>query len=126
MKKVIVAGSRNIHNYNLVEQVLLVVMAWYDLEENDVTIISGTARGVDQLGERFAEEYGLPCIRIPAEWNVYGKSAGYRRNQEMARQGDMAIIFWDGESKGTKHMINLAKDYELKFHVFNEEGEEIV
>jgi hypothetical protein len=125
MKKVIVAGSRNITSYELVEETLLAWMGWYDITSRDMTIVSGTARGVDQLGEQFARDYATDLIKMPADWDRFGKSAGYKRNREMAKVADAAVIFWDGESKGTKHMIDLAKEYNLKLHVFTPDGWEM-
>ena len=42
---------------------------------------------------------------MPADWDKYGKSAGFIRNKEMVDIADAAIIFWDGDSKGTKDTI---------------------
>lgn len=87
--------------------------------------MSGTARGADKLGELYAERVGVHIYRFPADWDTYGKSAGYRRNAEMAKfaSGEnnvgVLIAFWDGKSRGTKHMIDLAKRYGLKVHVVN-------
>ena len=74
----------------------------------DIEIVSGTAMGADRLGERYAKENGYKLKRFPAEWDKYGKSAGYRRNAEMAKYADACVVFWDGVSRGTKHMIDLA------------------
>ena len=49
-----------------------------------------------------------------AKWDLYGKSAGYKRNVEMANNADMLIAFWDGTSKGTKHMINIMHEQNKK------------
>ena len=57
------------------------------------------------------------CYRFPADWDKYGKAAGYKRNGEMARNADALIAFWDGKSRGTKHMIDLAKKYDLQARV---------
>ena len=70
-------------------------------------IVSGTARGVDQLGERLASELNIPVKRFPANWDLFGKSAGYKRNVTMADYADGLIAIWDGKSKGTGHMINI-------------------
>lgn len=102
MFRVIIAGSRGYDNY---EQ-LKVVTDFALRKKESVTIISGTARGADKLGERYAEEMGHNVMRFPADWEQYGKSAGYIRNKEMAEVADMLIAFWDGESKGTKNMIS--------------------
>lgn len=80
-------------------------------------IISGCARGADRLGELVAEVFDIPCERYPADWKRYGKGAGYIRNKEMAKNADALIALWDGESKGTQHMIKIAKEYNLKVWV---------
>ena len=103
----------------------LEVMDDTDVVDNpsQVKFISGTARGADILGEQFAYTYEYDVIRFPADWNTYGKSAGYRRNAEMAKYASEAygvlFAFWDGQSRGTKHMIDLAKRYGLEVHVVN-------
>lgn len=112
--RTIIAGSRGITSFGTVEA------AFFDALThgiNPTIILSGTARGVDQLGERFAAEFDLPVERYPAEWDRYGKSAGYRRNELMATKADALIAIWDGESRGTKHMIDLAHKHGLKVHV---------
>lgn len=85
--------------------------------QTDVEIVSGAARGADALGERYAAERGLAVKQFPADWDRYGRSAGYRRNAEMAEYADAAVVFWDGKSKGSKHMINLAKEKGLPVRV---------
>ncbi|WP_137743370.1 DUF2493 domain-containing protein [Robertmurraya siralis] len=107
MHKVIVAGSRGFNDYELLEQELHKFLSGKNIIETE--IVSGTARGADQLGEKLAKEYNLKLTRMAADWETYGKSAGYRRNAEMAKYADACIVFWDGASKGTKHMIDLAK-----------------
>lgn len=113
MFKVIVAGTRSFDDYEL----LRAKMDRLTSRQRDVEIVSGTARGADQLGERYAAERGLPIKRFPADWNTYGKSAGYRRNAEMAEYADAAVVFWDGKSKGSKHMIDLARAKGLEVRV---------
>ena len=80
-------------------------------------VVCGGARGGDAFGKEYAEEYGLKVKMFPAEWGKYGRSAGYRRNAEMADYADCLLAFWDGESKGTKHMIDLAKKKGLKVFI---------
>ena len=108
--KLIVAGSREFNNYELLKKSIQENFQWYEVEE----IVSGTARGADTLGEQFAKEYNIPIKQFSANWDLYGKSAGYRRNAEMANYADALIAFWNGDSKGTMHMINLAKEKNLK------------
>lgn len=119
--KLIVAGSRTINDYALVSEAIYSGLAYlgYLLEALDVSeLISGAARGVDQLGERWAKDNQVDIKRMPAEWQRYGKSAGYRRNEEMAIYANadgrgVLIAIWDGQSRGTKHMIDLAKKHGL-------------
>lgn len=108
--KVIIAGSRGFNDYELLKKVCDEHLVGID----EFVIISGTARGADKLGEDYAIERGQSILRFPADWDKYGKSAGYKRNEEMAQVADMLIAFWDGESRGTKHMIDLATKYKLK------------
>lgn len=109
--KLIVAGSRGFADYRSLCDAIDDLDLYIDL------IISGTAKGADQMGERYAREHGIPVIRMPADWATHGKSAGYKRNEEMAKAATHCIVFWDGKSRGTKHMINLAKKYNLEFTV---------
>ena len=76
-----------------------------------VTVISGGARGVDQRAIAAARGAGLKVREYPADWDRYGKRAGFLRNEEMVKAADMVIAFWDGSSKGTKHTIDLAMKY---------------
>jgi hypothetical protein len=101
--KTIIAGSRGIHSFSLVRQIIA-SCGW-----TPTLIISGGARGVDKLAEKYADLYNIPVKVFPADWNKYGNSAGYIRNKEMAEHAEALIAIWDGESKGTKHMINIAK-----------------
>jgi hypothetical protein len=113
--KLIIAGGRDFSNYDLlVESVNLIISGVAGVE-----IVSGGAKGADNLGEHFAIDNNLQIKRFPAEWDKYGKSAGYRRNSDMAEYADSCICFWDGQSKGTNHMINLAKQKGLSVTVIN-------
>ena len=114
--RVIIAGSRNFNDYDLLKSVCDELLS-LKIHSHEIVIISGTAYGADKLGERYAGEYGFKVERYPADWGTYGKSAGYRRNEEMAKIADALIAFWDGESKGTMHMINLAERYNLQVHI---------
>jgi YspA, cpYpsA-related SLOG family len=113
--KVIIAGGRTFNDFGLLCEKCDNIL----VNQTDIEIVSGTANGADKLGERYASKRGYPCTRFPANWNKFGKSAGYLRNKEMAEYGDALIVFWDGKSKGTKHMIDLAENFELKIRVIN-------
>ncbi len=111
--KVIIAGCRDFNNYNFLKREI----GKMDLPITE--IVSGGARGVDALGERYANENGLPVKRFPANWDLYGKSAGPIRNKEMAEYGDYLIAFWDGKSRGTKNMIDQMKRLDKEYTIIN-------
>ena len=103
--KVIIAGSRLFKDYELLRQKCDQAL----LNKLDVEIVSGGCEGADKLGERYAVERGCSIKEMPADWKKHGKSAGPIRNEQMAKYADALIAFWDGKSKGTKNMIDLAK-----------------
>lgn len=72
-------------------------------------IVSGGARGADSLAEKFAREYNKKLIVYRADWNRYGKGAGFIRNATIINACDYCVAFWDGQSHGTKHDIDLCK-----------------
>jgi hypothetical protein len=110
--RVIIAGSRTIMNYKYVEEA--VKQSGYDID----LILQGGAKGVDFLAFVYAKNNKIPCLTIKADWKCWGKSAGYRRNEHMARNADALIAVWDGVSKGTSHMINIAYQHQLKVFIF--------
>ena len=114
--KTIIAGGRDFMDYNLLKEKVNKI-----LQEKKVThkivIISGCARGADTLGLRYASENAFDVEEYPADWDKYGKKAGYMRNVEMAKNADALIAFWDGKSKGTKHMIDIATERNLPIRV---------
>ena len=69
------------------------------------------------MAETYARKHDLPTIIFAAEWDKFGKSAGYKRNVRIVEAADLVIAFWDGESKGTKHTINIAEKMGKKLHV---------
>jgi len=120
MFKLIIAGGRDFDNYIMAETWFLRYLLDNGLgKESDTEIVSGAARGADKVGEMLASNYNLPCKRFPANWDLHGKSAGYKRNAEMAEYADGLLAFWDGKSKGTKHMIDLANKKGLNVKVVN-------
>ena len=112
--KVIIAGSRKFNDFEFMKNKLNPIFK----DIKNCEIISGTANGADKLGEEYAKYKGYNIKQMPADWSK-GKSAGYKRNVEMADYaltGDKyrLIIFWDGISKGSNHMINIAKERNIK------------
>ena len=104
--KVIIAGSRGFSNYELLKEKCNEYLREKRKDYN-IIIVSGHARGADLLGEKYAQDEGFPLEIYPANWNKFGKSAGFRRNEQMAEVADALIAFWDGKSHGTKHMIDI-------------------
>ncbi len=105
--KTIIAGSREFSDYDEMCRALDV----FEKQYGQVTeVVSGSARGTDKLGERWAKERSIPITRFPAKWNENGKAAGYIRNAEMAAYADSLVAFHVDKSKGTAHMIRLAKE----------------
>lgn len=118
--RVIVAGGRDFSNYELLESSLDTILAG----KSDVTIVSGKAKGADTLGEKYAQEHGLPVDEYPADWKTHGKGAGPIRNDKMARVSQVLIAFWDGKSVGTKDMISRAEMLGLEVHIINYEKQQ--
>lgn len=119
MIKLIIAGGRDFTDYELLKHEVKKFIIEEIKTKKDLNIISGTARGADKLGERFANEYNFTVILFPANWGDFGKRAGRLRNEQMAKfaQNQYCIVFWDGESRGTKHMIEMAESYNLKLRI---------
>lgn len=109
--KVIIAGSRTVGDFRIVAQ------AVFDAGFTIAEVVSGTAAGVDRLGEQWAEVFGIPVKRFPANWERDGRAAGMMRNRRMAEYADGLIAVWDGVSKGTKQMIDEAWKRNLRVHV---------
>lgn len=111
--KIIVAGSRQINDYELISKTL----DEHILNKKNTVVISGNAKGPDKLGLRYAKANKMEYEIYEADWDKYGKSAGYKRNLEMASNADELIAFWDGKSKGTEHMIDIAKKEKIKVKI---------
>ncbi len=111
--RVIIAGSRGFDNYEMLKSKCNLFLK----NKMDITILSGTARGADLLGEKYAEEMGFQIERHPADWDRYPRSAGYVRNAEMAMAADALIAFLDGKSRGTQNMIQKATGCGLQVRV---------
>lgn len=116
MFKVIIAGGRDFSDYSLLREKSLFFL---QKKMPNVIIVSGHASGADLLGEQFANEYGFQTIIKPADWQKYGRSAGPKRNTEMAEISDALIAFWDGKSRGTKNMIDTARQKKLVVRIIN-------
>ncbi|MDA8161393.1 MAG: DUF2493 domain-containing protein [Desulfobacteraceae bacterium] len=102
MAKVAIGGSRIIDSYELIKDVLDQL-----LKEGDV-VLSGNAPGADRLGEQYARENGFEVKIIPSEWDKHGLRATMMRNEVLLKSSDFVICFWDQQSEGTRHMLEMA------------------
>lgn len=102
--RLIVAGGRDFADAALLAAEVT-KLAEGDLKDYAVSIVSGMAKGADKLAWEFAQKNNIKCTEMPANWDADKKRAGYLRNEEMAKFADGLLAFWDGSSKGAKHMI---------------------
>jgi hypothetical protein len=107
----IIAGGRDIHDYELLKEAI------QECQFPIATVVSGGAKGVDALGEKYAEENGLNLKIFNADWESHGRAAGPIRNRKMAENADALIAIWDGKSRGTKNMIETATKLGLLVYV---------
>ena len=110
--RVLVCGSRSIKNFAYVRD--CINQSGFEID----TIIEGQAKGVDTLARIQALAYKIPFEEYPADWDTYGKRAGFIRNEEMVKICDGVIAIWDGKSTGTAHTISLAKKYKKELVIF--------
>jgi hypothetical protein len=108
----IIAGSRHITDPDIVADAIR------DSGFPVTDVISGGAPGVDTLGEQWAEQHGIPVVRFPADWKTLGRRAGSIRNQEMAGYAEGLVAIWDGKSRGSRNMIQLARRRGLQVFVY--------
>ena len=116
--KLIIAGGRDFTDMDKLERVLI-ALADVELADRSVSIVSGMARGADALAYQFAHRHGITCYEFHAMWDRYGKKAGFMRNTQMGTFADGLLAFWDGQSSGTKHMIDYMLSINKPVHVIN-------
>jgi len=104
--RTIVAGGRGFNDSGLLADELDHFEEYHSSSE--LIVVSGCAKGADKLGEVWAGSCDRKVVKFPADWEKHGKSAGFIRNREMANYAEALVAFWDGKSKGTKSMIDIA------------------
>ena len=109
--RTIIAGTRNLP-VSLEDIATAVKESGFAIDR----VLSGDGGNVDRMGALWAERAGLPVDHYPANWAEHGRSAGPRRNKEMARNADALILLWDGKSPGSKSVLEFATCYSL--HVY--------
>ena len=115
--KVVIAGSRDIVDYDVLLKAI--ELCPFEIAE----VVSGRARGVDTLGERYAKEHHLKLHLFPADWKKFGNRAGPIRNGQMADFADAVLCVWDGKSTGTRNMMKQATDRALPLYVYRTDQE---
>lgn len=123
--KILVCGSRTFTDRELFNNTLDSINEKTPIKD----IIHGNARGADVMSWSWilknnhgrTGDDALGCMAYNPAWDKHGKSAGIIRNQEMLDKGkpDMVVAFWDGESRGTKHMIDIAQKANIPVEVIN-------
>jgi hypothetical protein len=115
MFRLIVAGSRGFWSQDLMDRTLDNLLQ--NKQPDEIEIVSGGARGADRSAIVYAHNRGYKLTVMNAEWNKHGRSAGYKRNQQMAAYADACVVFWDEKSRGSKHMIDIAKSIDMPLRV---------
>lgn len=109
--KTAVIGSRGFKDYKLLERTL----SGFQISE----IISGGAIGADKLAELYAKIHSIPTRIFLPDYKTYGRSAPLIRNEQIIKESDVVIAFWDDKSTGTLHALSKAKSYDKEIHVIN-------
>ena len=107
--KTAIVGSRNLDIPNLGDYI----------PKETTEIISGGAKGVDSSAKKYAESNGIKLTEFLPEYQKYGRAAPLKRNITIVRNADYVIAFWDGKSKGTKHVIDTCRRLGIKITVYN-------
>ena len=114
--KVAIIGSRGYPDPDCVRAYVRALPA-------DSVVVSGGARGVDRIAVDEAKRCGLETEVYPALWELEGRSAGFRRNRRLVAAADRVVAFWDGESRGTRHAIDVATVLKKPLVVIRVDGE---
>lgn len=97
--KLLIVGSRDIKGFDLSQYI-----------SGDVdTIISGGASGVDSLAEKYADRHGISKYIIRPRYDLFGRRAPLKRNEEMVDIADELLVIWNGRSRGTQYTIRYAE-----------------
>jgi hypothetical protein len=116
--RIIVAGSRFFNDKWKFHNTLLDYIKRFSPHE--FVFISGKApSGADDLIIQWCEKFKYPYTTYKAYWDKFGKSAGYKRNAEMAGVATHLLAYYNGTSPGTKHMVDLAEEKSLSVTIIN-------
>lgn len=105
----LVTGSRSWTDKERISAVLKEICTEFNVTPAEMVLVHGAAAGADSLAEVAALEMGMETEVHPADWEKFGRRAGYLRNAEMVEAGaNVVLAFWDGSSKGTAMTMKLA------------------
>ena len=97
--KLLVVGSRSITSFDLSQYI-----------QSDVdTIIRGGADGIDSLAENYADLHRISKYILRPQYNIYGRAAPLKRNEQMVDMADAVLAIWDGDSKGVQYTLRYIK-----------------
>ena len=114
-----IAGSRNFNDYKLFQDVIDTILGSYLKKESIDHIISGGAIGTDILANIYSKEKDIQIINYYPQYRKYGRYiAPIMRNEEIVKDADFLIIFWDEKSRGTKTVINFCNNYETDYIIY--------
>lgn len=116
--KLIVAGGRDFNKVEVLAQ-SIIHLANGVYADKAVSIVTGMAKGADSLGYHFAIKHNVVTYKFPADWDQYGKRAGMIRNKQMGDFADGLLAFWDGQSRGTKQMIEYMRSLGKPTHIIH-------
>jgi GDP-D-mannose dehydratase len=121
MYKVLICGSRDWDSF---ESILEQIMLLYQKYGDDFVVIEGEAKGADSIARTCAEKFDIEVEKYPANWDKYGRAAGPVRNKQMLVEGqpDLVLAFSKNlsTSKGTKNMVDQAREAGVEVRVYNE------
>lgn len=98
--KLAVIGSRTFANAALMSRTL---------DSLSITcVVSGGAKGADELAAAYAVRRGIPVEVFKPDWSI-GRAAGPVRNRKIIEACEQVVAFWDGRSRGTADAIAKAR-----------------
>jgi hypothetical protein len=119
IRNIAVIGSRTFNDYPMLESAITNILKEKGVKLADVTIVSGGARGADSLGRDFAQKHGTKYLEFLPDWEKFGKRAGIVRNADIVKNSDFVLALWDGQSRGTRHSLELARQNGTPSYAYN-------
>jgi hypothetical protein len=120
--KIGIVGYRYFNNYPIFEKYIIQYLSEelnVNINDTELTIISGGASGADTLAKKFSSNHNINFEEYPAEWNKYGSpNAAYIRNQLIVDNSEIIIAFLHPQSRGTYDTINRAKKGDIPIKIF--------